>query len=75
MSGELTSLTKTIAKEAGLNRDAKTVNQADLKVLEFGEVVTSSDAVLIDKAEKVIDFAEELLNMREPKGIVKLTEI
>lgn len=75
MSGELASLTKTIVKEAGLNGDAKAVKQADLEVLKFGEVVASSDAVLIDKAEKVIDFAEEFLKMREFKGIVKLTEI
>jgi hypothetical protein len=75
MSGKLASLTRIMIKEAELNGDAKAVKQADLEVLKFGEVVASSDAVLIDKAEKVIDFAEEFLKMRELKGIVKLTEI
>jgi len=75
MSGELASLTRIIMREMKLCGDARTAKQTDLEVLKFGEIVASSDAVLIDKAKKVIDLPREFLKIRDVKEIINLTEI
>mgnify|MGYP002396405328 FL=1 len=72
LSGEMASLTRRMLKESRLNGDARAVRQADKEALNYGEIVSSSDAVLIEKSEKLIDSAGELINKLFPEKIIKL---
>jgi len=71
-SGEMASLTRRMLKESRLNGDARAVRQADKEALNYGEIVSSSDAVLIEKSERLIDSAGELIRMLFPEKIIKL---
>jgi len=71
-SGELASLTRETLRGFGLVGDAVAVKQADNQVLGFGEIVASSDAVIIGKARKVFDLAGETIKMYNPQKILSL---
>jgi hypothetical protein len=60
-SGELASYVRRILKGSGLTGDACAVERADVSTLDFGEVVATSDSVLISKAGAVFDLAGEIL--------------
>jgi len=72
LSGETASLTRRMLKEGRLNGDAKAVKKADTEALKYGEIVSSSDAVIIEKSEKIVDLAGELLRTLSPEKIIKL---
>lgn len=72
LSGETASLTRRMLKEGRLNGDAKAVKQADKGALKYGEIVSSSDAVIIEKSEKIVDLAGELVKTLSPEKIIKL---
>ena len=72
LSGEMASLTRRMLKESRLIGDAKAVKQADKETLKYGEIVSSSDAVIIEKSEKLVDLAGELMKTLPPKKIIKL---
>ena len=59
-SGELAAQTRRLLTEYGLSGEAHVVKQADVFALKHGEIVSSSDAVLIDKAVRVVDPAGEI---------------
>jgi len=60
-SGELASHVRRILKGSGLTGDACAVERADVSTLDFGEIVATSDSVLISKAGAVFDLAGEIL--------------
>lgn len=72
LSGETASLTRRMLKESRLNGDAKAVKQADTGALKYGEIVSSSDVVIIEKSEKIVDLASELIKTLSPEKIIKL---
>lgn len=74
-SGELAALTRTLIKKSELNGDAQAVKQADVATLKLSIIVASSDAVIIEKATKVVDLAGEIARIVAPNKLLKLTEI
>lgn len=71
-SGDLSAKIRAMLKKAGLRGDAKAVPQADVEVVKTGEIVSSSDCVVIDKAVKVLDIAGELARKMAFEKIMKL---
>jgi hypothetical protein len=74
-SGELASLTRKILKNLGLTGEALTVKKADKKTINQSNVVASSDAVIINKAEKIVDLAGEIIKQKAPEKLLRITEI
>jgi hypothetical protein len=72
LSGETASLTRRMLKESRLNGDAKAVKKANTGALKYGEIVSSSDTVIIEKSEKIVDLAGELIKALSPEKIIKL---
>lgn len=63
-SGELSKQVAMEMKEFGLNGGASTATSADFEVLKRGDVVASSDSVVIDKAHEVFDLAGYVITER-----------
>ncbi len=57
----------------GIDGDAQTAKGADVRVWGC-EVSASSDRVIIEKSERVLDIPESILQDREP-NLMDLTEI
>jgi len=74
-SGELASMTRNLLEDHGVNGKAEAVKKADTSALEYGEIVASSDAVLVEKAKKLVDLAGELARRRAQARIVNLKEV
>jgi len=72
-SGKLASLSRRIMGEAGVKSEAVAVKQADTEVLNWSEVVASSDAVVINRARKVFDLGGEVAKQRASEKVLKLT--
>lgn len=66
-SGELSKQVAQEMKENGIPGCASTATSADFEVLKRGELVSSSDSVVIDKAERVFDLAGHVI--RDTLGI------
>ena len=60
-SGELASYVRRTLKGSGLAGSAYAVERADVSTLNFGDIIATSDSVLISKAEAVFDLAGEIL--------------
>ena len=60
-SGELASQVRRTLKSSGLNGNACAVKRADISTLNFGDIVATSDSVLISKARAIFDLAGEIL--------------
>jgi len=60
-SGELASQVRRTLRSVGLTGSAYAVERADISTLDFGDIVATSDSVLISKAEAVFDIAGEIL--------------
>jgi len=56
-SGELAAMMRKMLMEYSIRGTAKTSKSPDREILESGDVVATSDTVLIDKAKKVLDLA------------------
>lgn len=63
-SGELSKKVALKMKEHGIPGGASTATSADFEVLKRGEVVSSSDSVVIDKASEVFDLAGYVITDR-----------
>jgi len=74
-SGELAAQTRRLFTEYGLHGEAHVVKQADVFALKHGEIVSSSDAVLIDKAARVVDLAGEIGRRRFRNKLLTLEEV
>jgi len=60
-SGELASHVRRTLKHSGLSGSAYAVRQADVSAKDFGDIIATSDSVLISKARSVFDLAGEIL--------------
>jgi len=58
--GEFATQTRTLLMDYELQGKAHAVKQADVFALKHGQIVSSSDAVFINKAEGVVDLAGEI---------------
>ncbi len=67
-SGDLSKKVAQEMRKRGVPGGASTATSADFEVLERGEVVSSSDSVVIDRAQSVFDLAGYVI--RERLGIV-----
>ncbi len=74
-SGELASLTRSILDGSGLEGSAETARQADNQVLRQGEVVATSDAVVIERAKELFDLAGEVARRNSPTQILSVREL
>lgn len=74
-SGELAALTRTLMGKVGVKGSARAVKQADIYTLKSGDIIASSDAVIIEKAKKVVDLAGEIVKVVTPNKLLRLTEI
>lgn len=73
-SGELAAQTRKMLLEYGLHGEAHAVKQADLFTLRHGEIISSSDTVLINKAERVVDLAGEIAKRTLKNKLLTLTK-
>lgn len=71
-SGLLASTTRRMIGEFGLKGTARTVQKADVATLRSRGIVVSSDSVVIQKAEKILDVAGEVSNQLSYKNIIQL---
>lgn len=72
-SGELAGFARRQLEEVGLEGDARTTVGTDAKVWQF-EVSASSDRVVIERSEQVLDIPAEFLSGRE-ENLVDLSEV
>lgn len=72
-SGELAGFVRRELDRIGIDGDAQTAKGADVRVWGC-EVSASSDRVIIEKSERVLDIPESILQDREP-NLMDLTEI
>ncbi|MFX1487180.1 MAG: DUF434 domain-containing protein [Promethearchaeota archaeon] len=70
-SGELAMEVKKRLMEYGLEGDAGAVKQPDREVLNEGEIVASSDGIIIDSAEMIVDLAGYIVR-KSKKKLVKI---
>jgi hypothetical protein len=71
-SGELSKQVAQEMRENGVPGGASTATSADFEVLKRGDIVSSSDSVVIDKAQSVFDLAGHVVKGRlgiEPQKI------
>jgi hypothetical protein len=74
-SGELAALTRTLMGKVEVKGSARAVKQADIYAVKSGDIIASSDAVIIEKAKKVVDLAGEIVRVVVPNKLLRLTEI
>lgn len=72
-SGELASLIRKKLIEFEINGTAYTAKKADVFSLSFKSIIASSDAVIIEKAYKIVDLAGKIL--KEKLKINKIISI
>jgi hypothetical protein len=73
-SGELASQVRRTLKSSGLTGNAYAVERADISTLNFGDIVATSDSVLISKARAVFDLAGEILKKNYSAMILLLQD-
>lgn len=74
-SGELAALTRSLLDSFNLEGNAETARQADNEALRFGDVLATSDAVLIERGEKLFDLAAEVACRSSPTQILTLHQL
>lgn len=72
-SGELAGLTRHQLERIGLSGDARTVVGTDAEVWGF-EISASSDRVIIERSEEVLDIPSKFLENKKAK-LIDLTEV
>ncbi|MBN2015139.1 MAG: DUF434 domain-containing protein [Candidatus Altiarchaeota archaeon] len=60
-SGELAAYVRRKLKEHSLSGDAKTSRSADKEITEMNEITISTDSIIIEKVDKVVDLGCVLL--------------
>ncbi|RLE51942.1 MAG: DUF434 domain-containing protein [Candidatus Methanomethylicota archaeon] len=73
-SGELASQIRRRLPHFNLTGDAKAVKQSDVAVLSSGEVVASSDCIIIQRANYVLDLAGQIVRNYTPHLILRISE-
>lgn len=71
-SGQLASVTRRMLEEVGLKGTAATAQKSDMATLKSGGIIVSSDSVVVQKAENVLDLAGELAERASYKNMIKL---
>jgi len=71
-SGELASHVRRALKNSGLSGGAYAVERADVSTFDFGDVVATSDSVLISKSGAVLDLAGKILKKNDKIMILTL---
>jgi len=74
-SGEIAGLTRFLLKKHGIPGDAKAIKQVDKAVIEQGEIVASSDHIIIERAKHVLDLAGEIIKEKYPQLIIDLNKV
>lgn len=71
-SGELASTVRRYLNNYNIKGDAQAVKQSDIAVLTHGEVVATSDCVIIERANKVLDLAGQIVRKHFSNLILKI---
>lgn len=74
-SGELAALTRGLLDRFTLDGNAETARQADNAALGFGDVLATSDTVLIERGERLFDLAAEVARRSSPTQILPLQQL
>lgn len=74
-SGELAALTRTLLTRFELEGNAKTAKQADNETLRYGDILSSSDTVLIERGKELFDLAAEVARRNSPNQILSLPQL
>jgi hypothetical protein len=75
LSGELASLTRSKLQNSSVSGKAEAVKNSDISTLRYGDVVSSSDRVLIEKADILVDLAGEIIKKHSPDKIIDIAKI
>jgi len=73
-SGELASHVRRTLERSGLIGSAYAVERADVSTLNFGDIIATSDSVLISKAGAVFDVAGKILKKNFGAAILILRD-
>jgi hypothetical protein len=71
-SGDLAAATRRIWQDCGLAAEAQAVPVPEKKLLEFAGVIGSSDTAVIDRIERVVDVAGEIIRQLPRVRIIAL---
>ena len=71
-SGELSKQISQTLKSNSIKGGANTATSADFEVIRSGEIVSSSDSVIIDKSKKVFDLAAHVLEVLLRRELPKI---
>lgn len=74
-SGELASLIRSKISERELSGTAVAVKQADVSLLDYGEVVATSDSVIVDKLNAVVDIPHAIISRMNYKSVLDISNI
>ncbi|MCS7386914.1 MAG: DUF434 domain-containing protein [archaeon GB-1867-005] len=74
-SGELASQIRRRLSYFNLSGDAKAVKQSDTAVLSSGEVVATSDHIIIQRANAVLDLAGQIVRSYFPHLILRINDL
>jgi hypothetical protein len=72
-SGELAYKTRTMMADLQLKGIATTAPKADIATIKAGGVIVSSDSLVAQKAERILDLAGELASEASYSNILQLT--
>jgi len=72
-SGEIASMVRKMINKEGLVGDAKTSKRNDTEILTFGEIIASSDSIIIEKAAKIFDLAGYIAKSKFKGNILDVT--
>lgn len=71
-SGDLASQVRRYLEKYGVNGDAQAVKQSDIAVLTYGEVIATSDCVIIERANKILDLAGHIVRKHFSNLILRI---
>ena len=74
-SGELALKIRNIFKRKGIAGTAKTVKRGDVEVLLKGDVIASSDSIIIERAKAMFDLAGQIIEQKYPQLIFDVKSI
>ncbi len=63
-SGELAALTRQLIKNAKLEGNAEAIKNPDTYLIKSNGIIASSDAVIIEKAKKIVDLGGEIVRKK-----------
>jgi hypothetical protein len=63
-SGDLAAQVKTLIERSGLQGDSRAVKVPEVYLNRWTGIVATSDSVIIDHVEKVVDIAGAIINAK-----------